>query len=86
MNILWFAIGWFATALLVWLLWASATYIYLKRKLTADEAVKVMDNVSFKSMRDGKFVEWMRFFIFPFGIVQRTYATIKAVKNLEEVQ
>lgn len=88
-NMIWFLVGWVAVAILVWMVWVKILRWYLLRKANEDEStinrfVAIIWQVCEESKRDGRFAEWMRFLIFPCGIVQRTTAIMKAIRTYQE--
>ena len=88
-NIIWFLVGWFVTAILAWILWVRITIWYFANKAKSDETIRnnytdILERVSAESRKDGRFVEWMRFLIFPCGITQRTMMIAKTIRKYQE--
>lgn len=85
-NMIWFLVGWIVVAILAWILWVCVTAQYFVNKAKSDETIRnnyadILGQVNAESEKDGRFVEWMRFLIFPCGIAQRTMMIAKTIRK-----
>lgn len=77
------------TAILAWILWVRVITWYFANKAKSDETIRnnytdILGRVNAESQKDGRFVEWMRFLIFPCGIAQRTMMIAKTIRKYQE--
>ena len=88
-NMIWFLVGWIVVAILAWLLYVQVIIWYFADKAESDETIRnnysdILEQVATESKKDGKFVEWMRFLIFPCGIAQRAMMIAKTIRKYKE--